>query len=288
VSRELVLAVLALGVCGAITGLSAWASPGAGAEPSPAWPACLSERRAWRRLWAPLLPSVLALTALIGWGLQEPRQTDELLHPRAPWIIAPFVAIWLRAAWRAARALRVPASLPVAATVGLVRPRVLLDPRLATALDAAQLTAVRAHEQAHARHRDPLRIWLAQFATDLQWPIPAAARRLGEWSGRLELARDEEARQGGIAGEDLASAIVAAARFRAPGARAVASLTGPEHELLARVQRLLAPLPATVPARAAWSSRVGVGALIAATLALSLLAGLHFGDALIRPLPLII
>jgi len=295
VSRELVLGVLALGVCGAITWLSGWVIPGAGTAPSPASPARVLECEAWRRLWAPLLPSALALTALLGWGLQEPGQTDELLRPLAPLLIAPFAVIGLRAAWRAVRALRVPSALPVAATIGLVRPRVVLDVRLAATLDAAQWTAVLAHEQAHARHRDPLRLWLAQLATDLQWPIPAARRRLDDWSSRLELARDEEARQRGIAGEDLAAAIVEAARLSAPlqaarlGAQAaVASLTGPERGLLARVQRLLAPLPEAVVGGRGWPARAGLGALLAVTLALALLAGLHFGDALVRPLPLII
>ena len=63
-----------------------------------------------------------------------------------------------------------PRERPTAVTVGLVRPRVRIDERLRDAVPAPSLAAVQAHEEAHARHRDPLRIWLAQTITDLQWP----------------------------------------------------------------------------------------------------------------------
>ncbi len=60
------------------------------------------------------------------------------------------------------------------ATVGLLRPRTRFLPHLAKWLDERQIEAALEHERAHARHRDPLRIWLAQLATDLQWPWPQA------------------------------------------------------------------------------------------------------------------
>jgi hypothetical protein len=291
-NRDLVLATLALGSCGATTWLAGWlfrgstrssARAGAGGERA----GQELERLSWRRLWSPLLPAALALALLIGWGLQEPGETDELLRPLAALAIAPFALIWLRAAWRAAWALRRPGRAPVAATAGVLRPRVLLDERLRRDLDDGQLAAVLAHEQAHVRHRDPLRIWLAQVATDLQWPNPGARGRLRDWLTALELARDEEARQAGVAGADLAAAIVAVARFDGHGnGRALAHLTGAEHELVERVRRLLAPLSATAGAgrRALFASAL----VVAATLLLALLAGFRFGDSLIRALPIIV
>ncbi|HEY4188218.1 MAG TPA: M56 family metallopeptidase [Polyangia bacterium] len=288
-NRDLVLATLALGSCGAATWSAGWIfrAPGGdrdGTEGDRAGHAL--ERASWRRLWSPLFPAALALAVLIGWGLQEPGETDELLRPLAALAIAPFALIWLRAAWRAAWALRPPARPPLAATVGVVRPRVQLAERLRRDLDDDQLAAVLAHEEAHVRHHDPLRLWLAQLATDLQWPNPAARARLRDWQSSLELARDEDARRTGIAGEDLAAAIVATARL--DGHRreeALAYLTGAEHELVDRVRRLLAPLSTTTEAgrRVLFTSV----AVVAATLLLSLLAGFRFGDSLIRALPII-
>src|SRR5262249_36567356 len=133
---------------------------------------------------------------------------------------------------------------PPIATVGLVRPRVVVAEDLCDALDPAALTAALAHECVHVRHRDPLRIWLAQIATDLQWPSPSARRRFERWLASLQLARDEEARVGGASGDDLAAAVVAVARMPwHPLGAAIAGLTGAETSLASRVHRLLAPLP---------------------------------------------
>lgn len=283
-NRDLVLATLALGTCGATTWLAGWSFRAPRAERDGSGAAL--ERAAWRRLWSPLFPAALALAVLIGWGLQEPGETDELLRPLATLAIAPFALIWLRAGWRAAWALRQPARAPLAATVGVVRPRVQLAERLRRDLDDGQLAAVLAHEEAHVQHHDPLRIWLAQLATDLQWPNPGARARLRDWHSALELARDEEARRAGVAGEDLAAAIVLTARLdgHRHGA-ALAHLTGAEHELVERVRRLLAPLsPTTAVGRRALFTSVVV---VAVTLSLSLLAGFRFGDSLIRALPII-
>lgn len=273
-SRDLVLAGLVLIVCGAL----AWA-PGllpAGAR--------RSERASWWRLWGPLLPAATALALLVGWALQEPSTTDELLRPVAALAALPVAFVWARAAWRAARALAAPVDAP-AAVVGLLRPRVEIDPRLADLVSPAGLAAARAHEEAHARHHDPLRIWLAQLATDLQWPFGGAAARLAAWLDALELARDDEARRAGASGEDLAEALVGAARLASASARpaAVARLDGPARALAARVQRLLAPLEAErLPAR----GRAMILA-VTATLLVAAWMGFAHGDLALRALPFV-
>jgi beta-lactamase regulating signal transducer with metallopeptidase domain len=76
-----------------------------------------------------------------------------------------------------------------------------------------QIEAALEHERAHARHRDPLRIWLAQLASDLQWPWPQARARLQQWLAALEPARDKEACAAGVDGTDLAETILVSARF---------------------------------------------------------------------------
>jgi hypothetical protein len=273
VSRDLVLAALVLISCGSL----AWL---AGLLPSRA--PSLPEARAWRRLWAPLLPAAAALALLVGWALHEPSVTDEVLTPAALLLVAPLGLVWARAGLRAAAALRARADGLPAAVVGLLRPRVVLDPTFRAALDAPSLEAVLAHERAHARHRDPLRIWLAQLATDLQGSTRAARARLDAWIGTLETARDDEARRDGVRGEDLANALVLAARAASPPRGAVATLGSPATLLAARVDRLLAPLETPVPSRAV-PALLALAALIVA----AALAGWMHGDLFVRALPFV-
>ncbi len=256
--REILLAGLALLVCG----------------PSLLAAGLVPARRA---MWKPLVPTVLAAGILVGWALQEPSDSDESFAPAALVLLAPMALIWLRAGWRALRALRIRAR-PAAATLGLFRPRVVVAPELRARLDAAELAAVLAHEAAHARHRDPLRLWLAQIVTDLQWPCPRARLRLDTWRRALELARDDEARANGVDGADLAAALVVAAKLQSQPT--LAGLLGDGSALAARVERLLAPLPpATMPRTARWSLALG------AALAGALVVGALYGETLVRWLP---
>ncbi len=273
--RELVLFVSILATCGP---LAFAVGP---------WPAARrvlrsgrdAERAAWRRLWLPLLPAAAALVLLLGWALQEPDPSDELLRPLAVIAALPWALVCGRALARALRSLR-PGELPVAATVGVLRPTVHLAPALARAIDAPSLAAAREHEAAHARHRDPLRVWLAQVAADLQWPWPAAAARLRDWRHALELARDEEARLRGADGADLAEAILAAARIDAARSRGAVALGGDADRLRDRIGRLLRPVPAETGA----PSRSG-RMLLVAVLAAAAATGVANGDALVRSLP---
>lgn len=282
-SRDLVFATLVLGLCGSVIWLAGWVlRRDSDARPDESGRA--AERRRWRLLWVPVAPAAVALAALVGWTIQEPRSTDELLRPVALICVVPLALIWLRAAIRAARALAPPPVPPLAATLGLFRPRVVVDAALCGRLDPLSLDAAFAHEQAHARHRDPLRIWLAQIATDLQWPSPAARRRFRAWTESLELARDEEARATGVRGEDLAGALVVAVRLAHESlSPAAARLTGPERTFVERIDRLLSPLREGPFDDRPWLLPLALlGALTAATL-----FGVSHGDLLVRALPLI-
>ena len=282
-NRDLVFGTLVLAFCGSATWLTGWIL-GRNSSALTGESGRAAEARAWRRLWAPLTPAAVTLAALAGWAIQEPRSTDELLRPFASIFVLPLACLWLRATIRAARALRAPRVSPVAATMGLLRPRVVLSSSLRRRLDCHSFDAALAHEQAHARHRDPLRIWLAQIATDLQWPNAVAARRFAEWKVALELARDEEARASGVRGEDLAEALIAAVRLAREGAASVeARLTGPERTLVERIDRLLSPLRQGSFVR---------GQLLPLALLVVLAAAMAFGvargDLLVRALPLIV
>jgi hypothetical protein len=255
------------------------------------------ERSAWLRLWYPIVPLALMAAGLCGWALREP---DPVRDPLDPWVVIligmPFALLFGRAGLRAAWALlRTPPECCVS-TVGLIQPQVVFSPFLAKQLDESVIRAALAHERAHARHRDPLRIWLAQLVTDLQWPWPQARRRLDTWLDALELARDDEARERGADGPDLAAAMLASVRFLSsatPEARvafsgtqhAHARLVGDSRALRMRVGRLLAPLPARSPSelRRGLSCRKSV--LLLVPLLLTVLAlGFVYGESLVHPL----
>ncbi len=255
------------------------------------------ERRRWRRLWYPVVPTLLVAAWLCGWAVREP---DPVRDPLDRWVLLaaaiPFGLVFARAAARAAWALlRIPTDCGIS-TVGLIQPQVVFSPFLAKQLEDGVIRAALAHEHAHAIHRDPLRIWLAQLITDLQWPWPWAGRRLGLWLEALELARDDEARAAGADGADLAAAVLASVRYlervAAPSAArplggtqlAHARLIGDPGALRKRVSRLLAPLPqqsADGSARLTGVERAGV--LLISLLLTALVLGVVYGERVMRP-----
>ena len=282
-SRDLVLATMVLVLCGAGAWLASWFPDGRDEPEGPQTSGRRLERRSWRRIWLTMLPAALGLATMLGWSLQEPSVTDEPLRPAVALIALPLALLWLRCAARACLALRAPRLPPALATVGLLRPRIVLAERVRGALDPEALAAALAHERVHVRHRDPLRIWVAQIATDLQWPSPSARGRFDRWLSALELARDEEARLAGVPGEDLAAAVVAVARLSSRHAGgAVAALTGAETSLASRIERLLHPVPPDSARRSLW-----VPLVVVASLAAGVIVGAQYGDALLRALPFI-
>lgn len=268
-------------------------------QPFASWrsrdPNCGSARdlecRSWLRLWYPLVPLFLVAAWLCGWALVEP---DPVRDPLDPWIVlaagAPFALLFGRAASRAAWALlRRPPECGIA-TVGLLQPQLVFSPFLAKQLDDGVIRA------ALAQHRDPLRIWVAQLITDLQWPWPSARRRLETWLAVLELARDDEARAAGADGADLAAAVLASVRFLSrvtPEDRAHLSgtqlaharLIGDSRALRDRVARLLARSPEPAPAGRRRILSLEWAALLLFRMLLSaLVLGVVYGERLMHPL----
>ena len=271
--RELVLAVLVVFLCGSTLTAAGWYPSGA----TEALSVRALERRTWQRLWLPFVPALLLLAALCGWASVEPEQSE-----RVPSFLIvgalPFAALLLHAGGRALLSLRRVDQDQAMATIGLLRPRIVVSPEVVKTLDARALAAGLEHERAHARHRDPLRIWLAHFGTDLLLPWPVAASRLLCWRRALELARDEEARLAGVAGADLAAAVLAALRIGQKGAwSSVATLGGDTAFLEERIARLMEPIDprSETPRRAFWPLAVIVGITSASFL------GAHFGERVV-------
>lgn len=259
-------------------------------------PAVELERRSWRRLWYPVVPTLLVAAWLCGWALREP---DPVRDPLNPWVLLgawlPLGFIFARAAARAIWSLlRHPIDCGVF-TVGLIRPQVVFSPFLAKQLDEGVIRAALAHERAHAIHLDPLRIWLAQLLTDLQWPCPWASRRLEVWLEALELARDDQARAEGADGADLAAAVLGSVRYleriaascspmHLTGTQlAHARLIGDPSALRKRVSRLLAPSQPSCDISAG-VRHLGRAGLLIPLLLLALVLGAVYGEHIIRPL----
>lgn len=238
------------------------------------------ESVAWFRLLRPLIPALLVAACLCGWASSQPDPVPHKVGPLVFIVCAPFGLIGLRALVRAVWSLLRTSDRIGIATVGLIRPRVMIEPEFAALLDDRALQAALAHERAHVRHRDPLRIWIAQIVTDLQWPWSSAQRRFETWLAALEHARDDEARAEGIDGADLATALVASVRFHCENAGVIcASLIGDPTELETRVDRLLQPL--AVPQDTDSPTTLQITLLLTLALFAAVALGALYGEQLI-------
>ena len=105
-----------------------------------------------------------------------------------------------------------PLDRPWSTCVGFLHQRVYVTTGLAKLLDAEELSAAIAHEQAHARRRDSLRQLLAQAAFGPTVVMPTAHLCHRRLQASIERAADHEASRGETDGQALASALVKAAR----------------------------------------------------------------------------
>ena len=243
------------------------------------------ERSAWWRLVLPLFVGALVFAFMLGWAAQEADPADEHVGLVLHLLALLSGGVVLRASARAAHALRLGANprIPIG-TLGLVTPRVVVSPEFRESVSEDVLAAALAHEAAHVRRRDPLRIWLAQLAADLQWPVPGTARRFSTWLLALEAERDDEAIASGVAGEDLAEAILAAARLpRVPATSLCAHAEGSGEGIAWRVRRLLGGRASNSRPRLA--TRWGIPATCFALMTTAVWLGIHFGDAVLGALP---
>lgn len=272
--REVVLAILGVVLTGVTLQLGALWPP---TESVIATSAQHSEHRCWWRVWIPLAPMVLVLCALAGWAALEP-DNSELVPRSLLFLSLPCAFVWTRAIWRAVKSLCRRPVVRAAGVIGLWHPRIVMSDRFRARIDDLTAAAAEAHEAAHARHRDPLRLWLAQFATDLQWPSKRAAQRLRVWMRVVEFARDDEARHRGVEGADLAAAIIAAVRLYDTDGLELA-LVGDRADFETRIRRLLAPMPSDerVPSSALRLVMAATPALLAIAF-----AGARFGESLVR------
>lgn len=277
--REVLFLVLSL----ASLGTAMWGAAAFTGTPSRPGP---SEVQAWRQLVRPFLVGGLFLAFFVGWAVQESDPSDEWAGAAWHMLAALVGAVALRALWRGLRSWHATAETrhPIV-TVGLARPHIRISEEFRRNASREVLAAALAHEAAHARGRDPLRILIAQIIADLQWPVPGVRRRLKAWLFALEMRRDDEAIEAGASPLELAEGILLAARLGAgkPEGLPVASMAGDGESLTLRVHRLLRGgrrLEAQETARARWR-----GWIYLTMLAASAVMGLLHGDLVLGLIP---
>ncbi len=213
---------------------------------------------------------VLAVILPSFWAF-EPRGTSEQAGPALVVLVAAAAALvfvaarralksWLATrrmerAWKIAavrstslpfpvRAYRVPSNSPLAALVGILRPRLFLSDPFLDALLPAERQAVLDHEAAHLRSLDNLKRTAMRLAPD--WlSLHATGRAIqAAWAiAAEEEADDHAAGADRVRSLDLASALIKASRL-APVRCASASNFCEEAAIVGRVARLLDDRPA--------------------------------------------
>ncbi len=127
-------------------------------------------------------------------------------------------------------------------TAGLWRPRIFVAQDLALALSTDELAAVIAHEDAHRRRRDPLRLSVWRFLACMLFFLPVLRRLEEDMADEAEVAADDDAvERARIQPLTLASALLAVARlFTLPATRSREVTAFHRDEMLGRrVRRLV-------------------------------------------------
>lgn len=152
-------------------------------------------------------------------------------------------------------------------TAGIVAPRIYLSAEVVQQLSPAELVSVLAHEGAHVKRRDPLRISVYRFIGCTLFWIPALRSLAHDMVDEAEIRADD------VAGLQnplvLAAAILRLATWRASLPQSAVGLTRPD--LLERRVRRLAgeetPLPTHVTRLSVAGAFLSVGLVLASGLA---------------------
>src|SRR5262249_39690973 len=107
------------------------------------------EHTAWRGVWLPVMPALLIASVLCGWALVEPDPVAEKVPLKILFLSIPFLTLCFRALIRTGWSMLSGDTEGVTATVGLLRPSIIIAPRLAQRFDETQLEAALEHERAH-------------------------------------------------------------------------------------------------------------------------------------------
>ncbi len=202
-------------------------------------------------------------------GLEASRATRALVRGSQPLLAHPAAA-----AGTEVTVLNV--KEPLVGVVGGWKQRIVAARCVAAACDHEEFRQVLAHEAAHMRARDNLKLLMLLTLPDaLAW-LPTGGALTERWRAATELEADERA-----SGSDprkrvaLASALIKVARLSIASGRPrkTSRMGAPLNGLEQRIRRLLAPSPAM--RRGFPGRRVLTGALLVPLLAVPLYASVH-------------
>ncbi|SDO01472.1 BlaR1 peptidase M56 [Paenibacillus sp. yr247] len=97
---------------------------------------------------------------------------------------------------------------PIAMTIGLWKPRVILSTGLIRMLEANELHAVIEHEKCHLEHRDPLAIFMLSMISNAMWYIPIFNWVADKYPIMIEIKADKYAITQMEQSVDLGSALL--------------------------------------------------------------------------------
>lgn len=128
---------------------------------------------------------------------------------------------------------------PLAFTVGLLRPQIVLSYGMISSLTQEELRAALFHELSHVRSRDPLRLAVARFLADALWFLPVARSLTQDFVDVVEEGADDWAVGATRQPVDLASALVKTAKAGMAWSIPLASSLAGNLSVQERVERLL-------------------------------------------------
>ncbi|MEF3306056.1 M56 family metallopeptidase [Paenibacillus sp. GYB003] len=158
-------------------------------------------------------------------------------------------------------------SAPLAFTMGLYRPHIVVSSGLIELLSDEELGAVLHHERHHQASRDPLRSFVLGLCASVVWYLPILKWTSGQFRIARELLADEYAvsRSGGF--EPVAGALLKLARCAGRTDKPFLHASFAETSINYRIMRLVDPLnvtPPKLPARPAIGSAAIAAALTVA------------------------
>ena len=202
---------------------------------------------------------------LVAWGRTRRMLAHTQLYRPGRWPSPDTALVTLPIGRQHLRVVDAP--YPVACTIGLWRPRILLSTGMIATLSATEMESVIGHEWGHVMRRDPLRVALLQWCRDALWFLPIVGALVRDSTRVMEDAADDVAVALTAQPLELASALVKTAKGQAPPRWSPAPALGGEHVVTERVERLLQVAPVR---RRRWHVRAWSISFLAAMCLLSL------------------
>lgn len=130
---------------------------------------------------------------------------------------------------------------PVAMTIGLVNPRVVLSTGLIGMLDPNELDAVMAHERCHLQRRDPKALFFLSLMRKVFWYVPLMKWLHEKYALAIEIMADRAAMSSTSGISDLGGALLKLARVGRRPAVAISNASFAETSINLRIRMILEP-----------------------------------------------